>query len=148
MTATPTYERAPVRTTPRLTITGCCFVAAALVMLDETVTAWDRPTVAVVWVVSLAAYAAGLLCLIGSGRCSDLGLIRWKIGSWILLSYGLVFGITTVTFLGPQYREAAEIRPHQCATGSVAGRSGNNNVGPRLRYRTRPAESNIWPLGA
>ena len=79
-------------------------------MLDETVTAWDRPTVAVVWGgLALAAYAAGLLCLIGSGRCSDLGLIRWKIGSWILLSYGLVFGITTVTFLGPQYGEAAEL---------------------------------------
>ncbi|MGP0028091.1 MAG: hypothetical protein ACLPKE_32755 [Streptosporangiaceae bacterium] len=85
-------------------------LAAALILGELAVNTSDRPTLAVVWGgVALAAYAVGLLFLLRLGQDEGLGLARWKIGPWMLLWYGLVFGITTVTWSQPQYGTASEI---------------------------------------
>jgi hypothetical protein len=95
---------------PRRVIAGFVFVAAALVLLGMTLATSDRPTLAVVWGgLAFAAYAVGLMCLIGPGHRVDLGLARWKIGSWTLLWYGVVFGIATLTWSQPQTGTVGEI---------------------------------------
>jgi hypothetical protein len=96
-------KRARAIVMPRFAIVGFTFAATAVVLLDETLATSDRPTVAVVWGgVALAAYAASLLCLTEAGQRAGLGLAHWKFGPWILLWYGVVFGITTVTWGQPQ----------------------------------------------
>ena len=62
----------------------------------------DEPTLAVWGGLALTSYAAALLCLAGVARQrGDLGLARWKLGSWLLLWYGLTFGLATVTWHQP-----------------------------------------------
>ncbi len=85
-------------------------MAAALVLLAETLTRSDRPTFAVVWAsLTLATYCASLLCLAGVAQHGDLGLTRWKIGPWMLVWYGGSFGIATVTWSQPQTGMPAQI---------------------------------------
>jgi hypothetical protein len=108
--AAPAEARACARAFPRRVIAGFVLVALALVLLGETLGTSDRPTVAVVWGgLSFAAYALGLMCLIGPGRPADLGLARWKIGPWMLLWYSVIFGVATVTWSQPQVGTASEI---------------------------------------
>jgi hypothetical protein len=84
-------------------IAGFVLAAAAVVLLDETVAASDQPARAVIWGgLALATYAAALLFLVGARQGKTLGLGAWRLGPWMLLSYGLTFGLATVTLSSPQ----------------------------------------------
>lgn len=110
MIATRAEAITPMRGTSRLTVVGLGFMVVAIALLSGTLETLDRPTVAVVWGgLALAAYCAGLLCLVGSALYRDLGLARWKIGPWILLWCGVAFGICTVTWSQPQNGTPAQI---------------------------------------
>jgi hypothetical protein len=94
----------------RLIIAALTFLAAAFLLLAWTLATSDRPTTAVVWGgLALAALASGLLCLSGGALHHDLGLSRWKIGSLMLASYALAYGVATVTWSQPQAGVATEI---------------------------------------
>jgi hypothetical protein len=97
----------PVR--PVVTASGLFLIAAAIGLLAVTLANQDRPTVAVVWgSVALTTYLAGLLRLTGR-RYDGLGISRWKIGPWILMWYGIAFGLVTVAWSQPQPGTASEI---------------------------------------
>jgi hypothetical protein len=103
---------APVSTPtlPRWAIAGFVLETGALVLLGLTLATTDRPTLAVVWGgLAFAMYTVGLMCLIGPGNRADLGLARWKIGSWTPLWYGVVFGVATLTWSQPQTGTVGEI---------------------------------------
>ncbi len=90
-------------TSPRTVVSGFVLVAAACVLCYEALATSDRPSLAVVWGgVALAAYTAGLLCLIIASQGAGSGIVRWKIGPWMLLWYAAVFGVATVTWSRPQ----------------------------------------------
>jgi hypothetical protein len=103
VTATSPEVRSPVA--GGLTSAGLSFIflAGAIMLLGATLATTDRPTVAVVWGgLALAAYAAGLVCLACAARHAGISLARWKVGLWLLIWYGIVFGIATVTWSQPQ----------------------------------------------
>jgi hypothetical protein len=86
------------------------FLAGAVILLGATLATANRPTVAVVWGgVAVGAYAAGLVCLACAAQHSGLSLARWKVGLWLLIWYGIVFGIATVTWSQPQTGVSSEI---------------------------------------
>jgi hypothetical protein len=86
------------------------FLAGAVILLWPTLATDDRPTVAVIWGgVAVGAYAAGLVCLACAAQHSGLSLAHWKIGLWLLIWYGIVFGIATVTWSQPQTGVPSEI---------------------------------------
>jgi hypothetical protein len=94
----------------RLIIAALTFLAVASLLLAWTLDTSDRPTTAVVWGgLALAALAFGLLCLSGGAIHHDLGLGRWKIGSLVLASYALAYGVATVTWSQPQAGLVTEI---------------------------------------
>jgi hypothetical protein len=107
----PTTDTYPSKgETSRSMAAGLLLVGAAIIMLGEALARSDRPTSAVIWgSLALSTYAAGLLCLIGALRHADLGVARWKLGPWMLLWYGVVFGIATITWSRPQVGTSAEI---------------------------------------
>lgn len=95
---------------PRRVITAMGSFIAALVLCAETLATSSVPVHAVVWgSLALACYAMGLLSLVGSAGSQGLGLSRWKFGPWILIWYGLTFGLATVTWSRPQTSTAAQI---------------------------------------
>ena len=55
----------------------------------------------------MAAYAAGLLCLVGARQGNGLGLACWRFAPWILLWYSVTFGLTTTTWSQPQTGQIA-----------------------------------------
>jgi hypothetical protein len=95
---------------PRLTIVGLVLMATALVLFGRMLATSDRPALGVIWGgLAFACYAAGLTLVVGERYGADLGLAAWKIGPWTMLWYGVVFGITTVTWSRPQNGVPAEI---------------------------------------
>lgn len=99
MTAELADERARVLDTTRLVIVGMAFGSAAVAALRESLAMSDRPTTAVIWgALALGSYAASLLCVAGASVWADLGLARWKLGSWILLWYLAAYGLASVTW--------------------------------------------------
>lgn len=108
MTAAPVGSNARLSAASRHVVTGSTLVAVALALCTVTLTSTDTPTRAVIWgSVALAAYAGGLLFLLGDA--SGLGLASWRLGPWILVWYGLAFGLASVTWAAPQTSIAAEI---------------------------------------
>jgi hypothetical protein len=102
--------QAPVAVKSRSAVAGFALLATSFLLLGETLATSDRPTVAVVYGgLSLAGYAASLFCLAGTRRDVGLSLASWKLGPWMLLWYGLAFGVTTVTWSKQQTGVAAEI---------------------------------------
>ena len=94
----------------RLILAALTFLAAASLLLAWTLATSDRPTTAVVWGgLALAAFAFGLLCLLGGALNHGLGLGRWKIGSLMLVWYALAYGVATVTWSQPQAGVTTEI---------------------------------------
>lgn len=109
MTAVPASLRDSLAR-QRLIIAAMTFLAAASLLLACSLATSDRPTTAVVWGgLALAALAFGLLCLVGGARYHDLGIARWKIGSLMLVWYGLAYGVATVTWSHPQTGITTEI---------------------------------------
>jgi hypothetical protein len=103
VTAVSADTRTSEHARPRLAVAGIAFVAIAVVLLYETVATSDRPAFAVVWAgLALGSYAFGLICLVGVVCHTGLGLASWKIGPWMLLWYGVTFGIATVSWRQPQ----------------------------------------------
>jgi hypothetical protein len=94
----------------RPVIVGLVLLASAVGLLTEALATSDDPTRAVIWGgLALAAYAWGLLCLVGSRQGLGLGLSSWKLGSWTLLWYGATFGLASVTWSQPQLGTASQI---------------------------------------
>jgi hypothetical protein len=95
---------------PRLTIVGLVLVAIALVLYERMLATSDQPTLGVIWgALAFTCYAAGLTLVVGERYGAGLGLAAWKIGPWTILWYGVVFGVTTVTWSRPQNGVPAEI---------------------------------------
>ena len=91
-------------------VAATILLAAALIMFWRALANTGQPTHAVVWgSLSLAAYAASLLCLVGGGHGKSLGLSSWRFGSWTLLWYGTAFGLATLTWVQPQTGTSAQI---------------------------------------
>jgi hypothetical protein len=110
VTVLPAAARTPPAGASRYDIAGLILVATTASMVAEALATADQPTTAVVWGgLALAAFALAILCLVRPDHQPDLGLARWKLGSWILLWYGVVFGVATVTWSQPQTGEPAEI---------------------------------------
>jgi hypothetical protein len=92
-----------VATTTRCIIFSSILAATAIVLYGEELATYTVPTHAVIWgSLALAAYVASLLFLLGARQGELLGLARWSIGSWMLLWYGLTFGLATMIWSGPQ----------------------------------------------
>jgi hypothetical protein len=88
---------------PSSVIAAFGLAAAAAVLLYETLAASDQPARAVLWGgLALATYAAVLLFLTGTRQGRALGLGAWRLGPWMLLSYGVTFGLATMTLSSPQ----------------------------------------------
>jgi hypothetical protein len=86
------------------------FLAAAVVLLGAALSDSARPTHAVVCgSLALTSYAAGMLCVVGAGHGAGLSLRRWWFGPWILLWYGIGFGLATLTWVQPQIGTSAQI---------------------------------------
>ena len=98
------------RNTPLWIIAGLVLSAGALALLEVTFASLDRPTQAVVFgSLALAAYVAGLLCLVAGRQDSALGLGRWRLGSWMLLWCGAAFGLASLTWIQQQIGTTAQI---------------------------------------
>lgn len=99
-------------TIPRFLVAGLAIVAAAAVL---AVPAVSSPSVdeQIRWgSVALGTYCIGLLSLMSAMTgYAGLGLATWRIGAWSLLWAAFAFGLATVTWIGPQIGEPAEIRP-------------------------------------
>lgn len=110
MTALPAGACSSARVLPRSLILGFAFLALAVGLCSATIATLDQPTVAVIWGgLALAAYLAGLLCLIAERQRAGMGIASWKLGPWTLLWYGIAYGITTVTWSQPQTNTATQI---------------------------------------
>jgi hypothetical protein len=93
----------------RRVIVGALSLTAALVLCAVAVATADTPTRSVVWgSMALGSYAVGLLFLSATDP-SRLGLARWKLGPWILLWYGVSYGLASATWAAPQTSTAAQI---------------------------------------
>lgn len=110
MTAASSHGSPQVVAPTRYTILGFGALAIVAVLVDQALTSLDQPTHAVILGgLALGCYAVGLLFLVGAFRGSDLGLVRWQFGPWVMLWYGVSFGFATVTFFQLQANTAAQI---------------------------------------
>jgi hypothetical protein len=101
--ATRAYSQISSDRIPRTLVAGLLLLAATSILLYRTIESSAGPTVAVVWgSVTLVAYCAALLCLLGASQGPGLGLVHWKLGPWIALWYGLAFGAASATWAEPQ----------------------------------------------
>jgi hypothetical protein len=101
-----TAVTAPARPAPaiaaRRTVAAALLLAAAIGCCTAALGDAGQPAGAVAWgSISLTAYAASLLCVVGGGRGKYLGLSRWRLGSWTLAWYGTAFGLATLTWVQP-----------------------------------------------
>jgi len=100
------YSYVRHRIVPPPTIVAMILFAVAVGLLFTALETSDLPTRAVVWgSLSLASYAAGLLCLAAGIK----GLAQWKFGSWSPLWCSATFGIATTTWSQPQIGSPAQI---------------------------------------
>lgn len=110
MTATPNDARPLALARQGRPIAAMASSAAAIELLGQTLALSDQPTRAVIFGgLSLAAWAAALLCLVGGSQGAGVGLIRWRLGSWTLVWYAVAFGIATVSWSRPQTGLPAQI---------------------------------------
>jgi hypothetical protein len=112
VTAASAQDRPTLPAVSRRVVAGLGFLAAAVCLLGVALSAAAEPVHAVLWgSLALAAEAAGLLYLVNvaAGDQAGLGLARWKLGPWIMVWYGLAFGIASVTWASPQTSPAAQI---------------------------------------
>jgi hypothetical protein len=93
----------------RRVVTGATLLAVAVVLCALALAESAVPMHSVVWgSLALASYAAGLFFL-ASAKTDEVGLAKWRFGSWTLLWYGLTFGLATATWSAPQASTTAQI---------------------------------------
>jgi hypothetical protein len=110
MTDTTSDVRPGPQSAPRRMVTAMLLLTVAIALSWQALARTGQPTQAVAWgSTGLAVYAASLLCLLGGARERWFGLSRWWFGSWILLWYGIAFGLATLTWTQPQTGTSAEI---------------------------------------
>jgi hypothetical protein len=96
--------------TPTWLVNSFALIALAAILLGEELATAYMPTQAVIWgSLALTAYLGGLLCLLGNGQSPILGLARWQFGPWILVWYGLTFGLASISWSNPQPSPADQI---------------------------------------
>ena len=107
---------AQFRGTPRIEATtrwimiSFILAATAIALYGKELATSTVPTHSVVWgSLALTAYSASLLCMLGARQGALLGLAKWNLGSWMLLWYGLTFGLATVTWTRPPPAPANQI---------------------------------------
>ena len=100
MTVTAAIRCVPA--VPRLLVASVTLTAAAVVLCGWALASVTPSRALGYGSVALACYASGLLCLTGTSR-GDLGLARWKLGSWILLWYAAASGIATLAWQSSPY---------------------------------------------
>lgn len=89
---------------------GLFLLAVSAALLEQSLSALSWPPSAVVWAsLALCGYALGLMCLVTGAGGTAIGLSRWKFGPWMLLWYGIGFGLATVTWRGAQTGVSQEI---------------------------------------
>jgi hypothetical protein len=110
VTAIPAAVRLRPAIAPRWLIAAAVLLTAAIVLLAAALASARQPAHAIVWgSLALAAYAVGLLCLVGGGQGSLLGLGSWRFGPWTLLWYFIAFGLASLSWVLPQTGTPAEI---------------------------------------
>jgi len=110
VTTAPVGAEIRPSTGQRQVIIAALLFAAALVLCGEALSASAAPPRAVVWgALALACYAFGLVCLAQAAESAGFGFTAWKFGPWVLLWYGLAYGLATVTWNGTQISVAREI---------------------------------------
>ena len=93
----------------RVTI-AAFFVGAAAVCTYIAFSMSDQPQRAVIWGgLALGVFAFALLCACATVYEEGLGLARWRLGSWMLLWYGLAYGLATMTWTVPGDGVSAEV---------------------------------------
>ena len=96
--------------TARSIVISSIMAATAIALYGEELATSAVPAHSVVWgSLALTAYIASLLCLLGARQGALFGLAKWNLGSWMLLCYGLTFGLAAVTWTGPQPSPANQI---------------------------------------
>lgn len=95
---------------PRSVITAMIVLAASIIMCAAAFASSDHPTEAVVWgSLAVCGLATALLCISGARDGVRAGLSCWKFGPWVLVWYGLTFGLATITFRAPQTGTMSQI---------------------------------------
>jgi hypothetical protein len=85
-------------------------LATSAGLLRQALDTADTPARAVVWGgLAMAAYGYGLLCVILAIRRTGQGLGSWRLGPWMMIWCGTMYGLATVTLSQPQSGVAAEI---------------------------------------
>jgi hypothetical protein len=85
-------------------------LAVSAGLLQEALNTVDVPPHAVVWGgLAMAAYGYGLLCVLLTVRGAGQGLGSWRLGPWMILWCGTMYGLSTVTLSRPQSGTTAEI---------------------------------------
>ncbi len=110
MTSLPADEVATGHRPARAMLAGLTLFGVAAVLALAAQNAADAPAHAVVWAgLAMAAYPAGLLCLMMSTRGGNRGLASWRLGPWMMVWCGATYGLATVTWGQPQTGIAGEI---------------------------------------
>ena len=92
-----------VEATARWIVISSILAATAIALYGEELATSAVPTHSVVWgSLALASYITSLLCMLGARQDALLGLAKWNLGPWMLLWYGLTFGLATLTWTRPQ----------------------------------------------
>jgi hypothetical protein len=107
MTVTAVGNRIRAAGTSRAGLAAAVLLTSAVGLLEETVNTASVPTHAVVWGgLAMMAYAYGILCLLAAAWGPEHGLGNWRIGPWMLVWWGMAFGLATVTWSKPQVWDA------------------------------------------
>jgi len=102
------YSRGVVVSRPGLG--ALLLLATSAGLLREALDTADIPVRAVVWGgLAMAAYGYGLLCVILVIRRTGEGLGSWRLGPWMMVWCGTMYGLATVTLSQQQRGVVAEI---------------------------------------
>src|SRR5260370_38288362 len=111
MSVTAAAERSRGVVVSRPVLGALLLLATSAGLLREALDTADIPARAVVWGgLAMAAYGYGLLCVILAIRRTGQGLGSWRLGPWMMIWCGAMYGLATVTLSQPQSGVAGEVR--------------------------------------
>jgi hypothetical protein len=94
----------------RPVLVALALFAVAACLLDEAINTAGVPAHAVVWGgLALAAYIYGLLCVLLAVRGPGQGLGSWRPGLWMMVWWGTMYGLATVSLKHPPSGVAGQI---------------------------------------